>query len=371
MRSYVSYSVSFVLGLVVLTAGTWGWSYKEHVLFTRMAVLRLLNDPTVPSEMKAWLRQAAGDLPDLAGMEDFFLHARVGAKPQGFTGIAYWSCVPDVHAMNDAPDQKIEPFGVHERVLHYIDLELFNSDPSRRQYVDDLSNKPAISDIPRDLSDERFAKAGMLPFRIEHCYRHLVEAIAAGRLHAPTTQQQEEAGTATYWAGYLSHYLADNTQPHHATIDYKSQSYFPNDDRSRAPNIHAEMEYRMCDDQANDFMTLRKEYWSQFVQQLEQFEDPIGTADPWRASVEVSLRSYDALPLIGRAAVQAAKPGATEGHVRGQPPQFDTEVFFRFRGRYMDCEMSVLEMKAIQTAWAVKRIERTLRQAWEQASGGK
>jgi hypothetical protein len=29
--------------------------------------------------------------------------------------------------------------------------------------------------------------------------------------------------------------------------------------------------------------------------------------------------------------------------------------------------MSVMEMKALQTAWAVKRIERTLRQAWDEA----
>jgi hypothetical protein len=68
------------------------------------------------------------------------------------------------------------------------------------------------------------------------------------------------------------------------------------------------------------------------------------------------MQSYDALPLIGRAAAQA-----------GTKTPFDTEAFFRFRGQFMGREMSVLEMKAIQTAWAVRRIQTTWRRAWDEA----
>ena len=34
-------------------------------------------------------------------------------------------------------------------------------------------------------------------------------------------------------------YAQDNTQPHHATADYKSESYFA--DKRRPPNVHSEM----------------------------------------------------------------------------------------------------------------------------------
>jgi hypothetical protein len=34
----------------------------------------------------------------------------------------------------------------------------------------------------------------------------------------------------------------------------------------------------------------------------------------------------------------------------------------------MGREMSVMEMKAIQTAWAVKRIQKVYRMAWDEAS---
>jgi hypothetical protein len=207
----------------------------------------------------------------------------------------------------------------------------------------------------------------MLPHRIEYCYGKLVESIRAGRLHAPTAAEQE-GKTATYWAGYLVHYLADNTQPHHATLDYKSQSYFAN--RRRAPNVHSEMEYRILDDEKEGFPQLRKEYWTLLEIQLADRSDPITTADTFRASLEVSDISYDALPLIGLAAMHAAgqrgTPDDPQGDIAGK---FDTEAFMRFRGTFRGQEMTVMEMKAKQTAWAVTRIEKTLRQAWKDATG--
>lgn len=348
-----------------LTPSAKAWSYKEHILFTRLAIMRLLDDPTAPPAMKAWLKDAVGEVSDMASFESFFFTTRIGIRPTGFTGISHWSYDPDMHALNDPADKKVEPFNVQERLLHFIDLELLLTGDAQRVYKHDLSNKPRVADIPRDMKDARFIQAGMLPFRVEYCYQQLVDSIRTGRLHAKEMADQE-GKTATYWAGYLAHYLADNTQPQHATIDYRSASYFAV--RSRAPNVHAEVEYRMCDDENNDYMALRREFWPLFVSQLKEFEDPITAKDTWQASLDVSMRSYDALPLIGLAAMHAAKQGGTPEKPEGPSSTFNTEDFFRFRGQCFGREMSMMEMKAIQTAWAVKRIEKTFRQAWDEAS---
>ncbi|HMB95705.1 MAG TPA: hypothetical protein VKK61_06665, partial [Tepidisphaeraceae bacterium] len=202
---------AFLLALLPLTANTFGWCYKEHILFTRLAVLRLLNDPSTPPAMKAWLSDAAGEVPDMSGEEDYFLHKHVGLKPEGFKGISYWAYQPDFHALNDPASTKIEPFGVHERLLHFIDLEIFVSGDAKRQYKHDLSGKPQLSDFPNDMKDPRYIQSGMLPLRIEYCYQQLVQCIRDGKLTAPDIEQQE-GKTAIYWAGYIAHYLGDNTQ---------------------------------------------------------------------------------------------------------------------------------------------------------------
>ncbi len=356
-----------LLCLPLLAPAAHAWSYKEHIQLTRIAVSRLLSDPTTPPDMKAWLRQAVPHVPDMAGEREFLLRGRVGTNPGKFEGMLYWSYAPDIHAQRDARTSKVEPFGLHERLMHFIDLELFLTGQRVRGYRHDLSGKPRIDDIPRDMTDPRYQQAGILPLRIEHCYGKLVESIRAGQLHAATTDEQREK-TATYWAGYLSHYLADNTQPHHATLDYRSQSYFAN--RRKAPNIHNEMEYRILDDEKQTFPQLREEYWKLFETALARFADPIETRDPFRASLEVSFISYDALPLIGlaakKAAGQAGTPDDPQGDITGE---FNTEAFMQFRGTYHGREISVMELKALQTAWAVKRIEKTLRQAWKDATG--
>jgi hypothetical protein len=115
-------------------------------------------------------------------------------------------------------------------------------------------------------------------------------------------------------------------------------------------------------------MELRHEYWPLFMTAVEAFQDPVNSDDPWQNSLEVSLRSYDALPLIGLAAMKAAGQDGTPQHPQGpRAATFDTVEFFHFKGTFMSREMSVMEMKAIQTAWAVRRIERFYRLAWQAA----
>ena len=73
------------------------------------------------------------------------------------------------------------------------------------------------------------------------------------------------------------------------------------------------------------------------------------------------------MPLIGVAAMRAAKQGGTPEKPVGAAQTINTEEFFHFRGKYMGRDMSVSEMKAIQTAWAVQRIQTLYRRAWDEA----
>jgi hypothetical protein len=331
------------------------WSNKEHIQMTRIAVMQIIADPATPEELKTWLREATPGLRDLAGERDYFMSERVGIVTRGVDGLTFFATVPDMHALMDHEKKEIAPFGVGERLLHFIDVELFNPDESKRVYRDDLSGKPAAADFPKDITDYRYKRAGMLPFRVEQCYAKLVDSIRDGRLVDKPGQYPRDEHAAR-WAGFLSHYVQDNTQPHHSTLDYKSASYFAVG--TKTPNVHAEIEYRMCDDEFEDFMALREEFWPLFVEAMETMEDPIESDDPWGSTLDVSLKSYDALPLIGRAAAAAILS-------RGE---IDTAAFYRFRGPCFDRELSVMELKAMQQAWAVKRTQRLLLKAWNEAN---
>lgn len=328
------------------------WSNKEHIQLTRIAALLLIEDDQTPAEMRQWLLAATPGLLDLESERAYFLNQRIGIVPSGVEGLAFWAVAPDMMALIDKDEREVQPFGVNERLLHFLDVEIFQRDEGKRTYNDDLSHKPAAGDFPRDMTDFRYKRAGMLPFRIEQCHRRLIELISGGRLTDKPGQFPRDEHAAR-WAGMLAHYAQDNTQPQHATVDYKSASYFSG--ASRAPNVHAEMEYRMCDDEMADFMPLREEFWPIFIEALNAFEDPIATDDPWPATIEVTLTSYDALPLIGAAARAAVND-------RGE---IDTEKFFHHRGRCMGREMTLMQLKARQQAWAVRRTMRLWRSAWD------
>ena len=343
-----------------------GWGTKEHILLTRLAAIRLVNDPQTPVEMKAWLREALPGMgPDVASLREFVLSTRVGPYPRGVDGLDFWVVVPDLIAMADAgapPERarKVDPFGVPERMLHFIDLEYFMPEESRRRYLPDLSNRPRPSDVPRDPADARFARAGMLPFRVAQCYRDLTARIREGRLVDKRGQFPRDEH-ATRWAGYLAHYVQDNTQPHHSTVDFRSASYFGDNPRG-APNVHADVEFRLVDDEFEDYPELRKEFWDLLVKALDGGNDPADTDDPFDSTLQVAVRSYEALPLIGRAAVAAYGAGG------GPRRAFDARAFFHFRADVAGTETSVLEMKARQMAWGARRTERLWLQAWREAS---
>jgi hypothetical protein len=342
------------------------WSTKEHLQMTRLAAERLLADPHTPAAMKDWLRRAAPGLMSMGQERQWFLTQRTGVFPRGADGIAFWATVPDLSALTEREGDVVQPFGVHERLLHFLDVELFNPDPAKRTYRDDLSAKPRPEDFPRDMNDPRYARAGMLPFRVEQAYGELVKNLRAGRLSdAPGQFPRDEH--AAKWAGYLAHYAQDNTQPQHATADYKSARYFGN--ARAAPNVHADVEYRLGDDEWADYPALREEFWAAFAKSLDEVKDPVETDDPWRATLEVTLASYDALPLIGAAARAAYPEGAGRGgSAAAVRRQFDADAFFHHKGTVAGRETTVLDLKAHQMAWAVRRTERLWRRAWAEAS---
>jgi hypothetical protein len=354
--------------LIPITAHA--WSYKEHIQLTRIAIERLVNDPSTPPDMKQWLQQVTPGLSDPDGEKEYFLHQTIGLDTSHFTGLLRYATKPDEHAL-DKNGPKVDAFGVHERQLHFIDLELFLSGDAKREYRDDLSGKPKLEDFPDDMKDPRYVQSGYLPLRVKYVYQQLVEAIRGGKLQSAPDQLEGEENSAVRWAGYLSHYLEDNTQPQHSTMDYKSASYFPHN--HRPPDVHAQVEYRMADDKDNEHRELRAEYWPVLMDALDKFQPPIevDNHDLFKATLQVSLYSYDALPMIGRCAAKAYRGSASStNHATSRPSSgddFDTESFFRCSGDYHGKTMTVMEMKAFQQAWAIHRVQTVLRQAWDQA----
>jgi hypothetical protein len=347
--------------LFCLPAALLAWGSKEHILLTRLAMLRIVNDPAAPDGLKNFLHTADPALGDMDAAKQFFMTARVGIDTSKQIGMPYWVTLPDTRA-NDK-NTKIAPFNLPERPLHFIDLEYLNTEPDKRVYRHDLSNLPDITKASRDVSEPNYKEAGALPFAVQECYRQLVASFKDGRLLPKAAGDENHA---LRWAGYLAHYVQDNTQPHHATQDYQSRSYFA--DRRSAPNVHAEMEYRMNDDEKNDFPQLRAEYWTAFMQQLETTKEPKTDAgDLWLATLQIAAYSYANLPLIGEAAMVAAGQGGTPEKPEGKAGPFDTEKFFRFAGHAHGEKQTVLEMKARQQAIAVKRVQRLIRQAWDEA----
>jgi hypothetical protein len=388
----------------------YGWSTKEHVQLTRIAAAELLAAADTPPEMKAWLAQVAPGVLDMDGEREYLLNARMGIFPHGVDGLAFWAVVPDLEALIDKSNKKIPPVNVPERQMHFMDVEYFGPNPPPKESkakpkgagkellneegaekepaseaapaaadkeVDDNKErtratllpgphrKPKLDDVKRDPADPRLASSGALPYRVAHSYDELVKAIRDGRL-ADKPGQFPRDDHAARWAGYAAHYVQDNTQPHHSTWDYKSRAFFP--EGTRAPDVHAAVEYKPVDDDLNDYPELRAAYWPLFTAALKEANDLATSSDPWTASVQTSLISYDAIPFIGEAAV-AAWDKAGEPETPKDDGRLDLVKFYNHRGQVYGREMSMLELKAFQQAWAVRRTQSIWLAAWKEAKG--
>ena len=354
-------AIVVLVQMFLAAAPVHAWGTKEHILLTRLAVLRLLDDRTTPAGLKDFLRANTPDLTDLEGARTFFLTAKLGAEPKDLSGLSFWVVEPDIRA-NKNKQTKIEPFGVPERLLHYVDLEFLHADVDKRAYRHDLSSRMILKDVPTDFTDPRYKEAGLLPFAVQRSFEKLSQSVKESRL-VPDPARPKDEDFALRWMGYLAHYAQDNCQPQHATADYKSVSYFA--DRRKAPNVHSEVEWRMNDDEVNEFTELRKEYWESLAAALEQVkQDPYtGESTPWTETLMVADASYANLPLIGLAAMHAAGQAGTPEKPTGPAGAFDTEKFFRFESG----GTTVLKMKAKQQALAVVRTVSLIRRAWDAA----
>lgn len=363
--------------VLLLAAPAGAWSFKEHMLFTRLAAQRILADEEAPQGLKDFLREAIPDVGTIDDARAMTVDTWIGPKADGVEGLLYWSIYPDMDRREAVPQ-----FDTVEAPMHFIDLEFVNEDPARQRYADDGSNKPDADAIPRDWTDERYKQAGYLPFRVEQCYGDLVKSFRDGKL---MPAGEDDRDNALVWAGYLAHYLHDNTQPHHSTIDYRSASYFGGE--GRTPDVHGMMEWRFIDDEELAYPELRETYWRELQASLGNLPAAGGAVrfgDPYESTLRISLNSYDALPLIGRAAMAATGQAGTPGKPEGQPanPDGDLEAFANFRGdpgegiRRLQMQLgrevgetSIVELKAMLGAAAVFRTELALRQAWQDAHG--
>src|SRR4051794_20372452 len=104
---------TFLAVLSITCTFAHGWSTKEHIQLTRIAIERLVADPQTPGPMKQWLHDAVPGLMDSAAEKSWFINQRQGIVPRGVDGIPYWAVMPDMNAlMEGRTETKIEPFGV-------------------------------------------------------------------------------------------------------------------------------------------------------------------------------------------------------------------------------------------------------------------
>jgi hypothetical protein len=151
----------FAAGLIILlciTCPVRAWSNKEHIQITRIAAQRLITNPDTPPAMKKWLlRGIAGGPQTLEEEKEYLLRKHVGITPRAVDGLPLWATMPDALAMIDKSQKPIEPFGVPQEKLHYLDIERFMKDAS--------AHKPQLADFPKDISDARYKKAGCCRLR--------------------------------------------------------------------------------------------------------------------------------------------------------------------------------------------------------------
>ncbi len=171
----------FVLCLLFIItfniAPVFGWAHQGHILLTRLACLRIIDDPAAPPGLRKFLRT---NMPaDEASCEKLAVEEYVGLHPDDFaTGIDREATMPDQVKYLPEGKDPIAPFGASEGPMHYLDSEIFS--PGDHLYKTDLSNKPDfLTVIPFDATDLRFKRAGFVPLRAQQSYDELVAALIA------------------------------------------------------------------------------------------------------------------------------------------------------------------------------------------------
>jgi hypothetical protein len=372
--------VCCMLLIGIFPSGAGAWTHEGHVLITRLAALRIINDAAAPQGLRNFLARnmthTLADCRALALEETIGLH--VENFPQYDRGLEHWATMPDQIRLLPEGKTKIAPYGASEGEMHYLDLEVFGKTPA---YRDDLSARPDVESIPRDLTDPRWKRSGYLPWRVEEMYRKLAAQLA------PLKQDEQRAlnrgpneDNLLQAAGYLAHYIEDARQPHHATMDFNSVSYLighiPQLPATTRPDVatleamrlpagvnpHLDLELQLFANAKPPLDDFRKQYWNALLKDIDAFAviyssttQPAMTEsfDPFRWNLRILSDSYNYLPLIGHAA-QAAYANGT----------FDPKAFFPFEGQVNNQRMTIIQLIARQNALAVLDVEHAYRLAW-------
>src|SRR5208282_4408886 len=119
----------FVIAIVGLCGVCPAWSHQGHILITRLAALRIIQDPSAPQGLRDFLRQnmaySMDDCKALATVQ------YVGPHPEDIQqfdqALDRWATMPDRMKAGVPGTRKIQPYGMPETFMHRLDLEVFSS----------------------------------------------------------------------------------------------------------------------------------------------------------------------------------------------------------------------------------------------------
>lgn len=168
-----------------------GWGERAHVMINRAAVKKL------PAEMPEFMKKGA----DLIGY--------LGVQPDRWKGLAY-------------------PLYQVEKANHFLDLEELGEDLSKIKFPESrIQFLGQLRDLGKKVDD-----VGLIPYQINEYYQRLRGGFLEYRwaLRDPKGAQARSPRqfgslksiemTCLYYAGILSHYTGDASQPLHATVFY-------------------------------------------------------------------------------------------------------------------------------------------------------
>lgn len=347
MRVMKSGLFLFLVAALAFPPPSAAWSRKGHILIIRSAAKLLADDPTTPPALRALLLEGLGDPAKIDTIEAFVL-AEPYAKVAGNLdpGLESFSYRPDDLAPKRSP---VPIFNNTEDRMHYLNLERFHPDPERRKYAPDNSNKPSLSDLPRDWKDERYAVGGFVPFRVEQAYDSLVKSLA-------TDSSNEQI---FLWMGFLSHYATDAFQPYHATLNFAGLLCPANQRREKADRYitHAEFEETIFSDESPAVKPeMLTAFWNQYKETLAAGASrPAQRLDPYVSTQEALSSSYDLLPFLCNAQEDALKTS------------FDRHAWFAHAGQVGGRSFTTAQLQGHRMALATLAARVLIRQAWDDA----
>ena len=212
ISAVLKFAVAAVLVPMLTVQAGFGWGREGHMLINRMAAASL------PKELPLFLRSAEAQ----QAMEYF------GPEPDRWRSPAE----PELSVVG-APEHFID--------LEYADLIGTSLPPRRYDFVRALAYaQKAHPDLP--LTAE---KVGFQPYATDEGYERLKAAMREYRgLVAEHNNVKPVECEIMYLAGILGHYVADGSQPLHATIHYNGWTGENPHHYTTLHTIHAEFETR-------------------------------------------------------------------------------------------------------------------------------